>query len=47
MPGFVIWFTGLSGTGQSTLAGMISAEVARRGVHTEVLDGGGVRDPGG
>src|SRR5580704_11786684 len=43
MPGFVVWFTGLSGAGKSTLAAMLSAEIVRRGVHVEVLDGDEVR----
>jgi adenylyl-sulfate kinase len=43
MKGFVVWFTGLSGAGKSTLAGMLASEVARRGVHTELLDGDEVR----
>jgi ATP sulfurylase/adenylyl-sulfate kinase len=41
--GFVVWFTGLSGAGKSTLAAMLSAELTRRGVHVEVLDGDEVR----
>ncbi len=43
MSGFVVWFTGLSGTGKSTLAAMLSAELTHRGVHVEVLDGDEVR----
>jgi adenylyl-sulfate kinase len=43
MAGFVVWFTGLSGAGKSTLAAMIAAEIGRRGIHTEVLDGDEVR----
>jgi adenylyl-sulfate kinase len=43
MRGFVVWFTGLSGAGKSTLAGMLASEVARRGIHTELLDGDQVR----
>src|SRR6187397_3550050 len=41
--GFVVWFTGLSGAGKSTLAAMLSAELRRRGIHVEVLDGDEVR----
>jgi sulfate adenylyltransferase/3'-phosphoadenosine 5'-phosphosulfate synthase len=41
--GFVIWFTGLSGAGKSTLSALVGAEVARRGVHVEILDGDEVR----
>src|SRR6266536_2666288 len=41
--GFVVWFTGLSGSGKSKLATMLAAEIARRGVHVETLDGDEVR----
>jgi len=41
--GFVVWFTGLSGAGKSTLAVALAAELARRGRHTELLDGDEVR----
>lgn len=41
--GFIVWFTGLSGSGKSTLSAMLAAELARRGVHVEVLDGDEVR----
>jgi ATP sulfurylase/adenylyl-sulfate kinase len=41
--GFVVWFTGLSGAGKSTLAAMLAAEITRRGVHVETLDGDEVR----
>ena len=41
--GFVLWFTGLSGSGKSTLTAMVSAELRRRGVHVEALDGDEVR----
>ncbi len=41
--GFVVWFTGLSGAGKSTIASALAAELARRGRHTEVLDGDEVR----
>lgn len=41
--GFIVWFTGLSGAGKSTLAAMLSAELQKRGVHVEVLDGDEVR----
>jgi adenylyl-sulfate kinase len=42
-PGFTIWFTGLSGAGKTTLARMLAARVAQRGVHVEVLDGDELR----
>jgi sulfate adenylyltransferase/3'-phosphoadenosine 5'-phosphosulfate synthase len=41
--GFVLWFTGLSGSGKSTLTAMVTAELRRRGVHVEALDGDEVR----
>src|SRR2546425_2112278 len=41
--GFVVWFTGLSGAGKSTIAGALQAELARRGRHAELLDGDEVR----
>jgi ATP sulfurylase/adenylyl-sulfate kinase len=41
--GFVVWFTGLSGTGKSTIAGALKAELERRGRHVELLDGDEVR----
>ena len=41
--GFIVWFTGLSGAGKSTLAAMLSAELRKRGVRVEVLDGDEVR----
>jgi adenylyl-sulfate kinase len=41
--GFTLWFTGLSGAGKSTLAAAVSAELRRRGIPVEVLDGDEVR----
>ena len=41
--GFTLWFTGLSGAGKSTLAAAVSAELRRRGIAVEVLDGDEVR----
>ena len=41
--GFTLWFTGLSGAGKSTLAGQVAAELRRRGLHVEILDGDEVR----
>ena len=41
--GFVLWFTGLSGAGKSTLTAMVAAELRRRGVHVEALDGDEIR----
>ena len=41
--GFTLWFTGLSGTGKSTLANQVAAELRRRGLSVEILDGDEVR----
>jgi adenylyl-sulfate kinase len=42
-PGFVLWFTGLSGAGKTTIAGLVRPELERRGVLVDVLDGDVVR----
>ena len=39
----VLWFTGLSGAGKSTIANLVEAELHRTGYHTYILDGDGVR----
>jgi adenylylsulfate kinase len=41
--GFVVWFTGLSGAGKTTIAGLVRPELERRGVLVDVLDGDVVR----
>jgi bifunctional enzyme CysN/CysC len=41
--GAVIWLTGLSGAGKSTIARGLEAELFRRAVHTYVLDGDNIR----
>ncbi len=41
--GFTVWFTGLSGSGKSTIAEMLSHEFQARGLKTEILDGDVVR----
>jgi adenylyl-sulfate kinase len=41
--GFTLWFTGLSGAGKSTLANQVAAELRRRGLNVEILDGDEVR----
>jgi len=41
--GFVVWFTGLSGAGKSTIAIALQSELTRRGRHSELLDGDEVR----
>jgi adenylylsulfate kinase len=42
--GTVIWFTGLSGSGKSTIADKLVAELTRRGLPIEYLDGDVIRD---
>lgn len=39
----VLWFTGLSGAGKSTIANLVEANLHARGVHTLMLDGDNVR----
>ena len=41
--GFTIWLTGLSGSGKSTVAGMLEGDLRDRGRRVEVLDGDVVR----
>jgi adenylyl-sulfate kinase len=41
--GFVLWLTGLSGAGKTTLAGRLVPELRARGLRAEVLDGDEVR----
>ena len=41
--GFTVWFTGLSGSGKSTIAEMLFHEFGARGMKTEILDGDEVR----
>lgn len=41
--GGVLWFTGLSGAGKSTIAMAVEQELFRRGFHVFVLDGDNVR----
>ena len=42
-PGFVIWMTGLSGAGKTTIALILVDELRNRGVRVERLDGDVVR----
>jgi bifunctional enzyme CysN/CysC len=39
----VLWLTGLSGAGKSTIANLVERELHRRGHHTYLLDGDNVR----
>jgi adenylyl-sulfate kinase len=41
--GFTLWFTGLSGSGKSTVAHLVGPELDRRGLIVEYLDGDTVR----
>jgi adenylyl-sulfate kinase len=43
MSGATIWFTGLSGSGKSTIAELVEAELKRRGQPAEIMDGDVVR----
>ena len=40
---FLIWFTGLSGSGKSTIANLVEWELHKKGVKTYILDGDNVR----
>ena len=39
----ILWFTGLSGAGKSTIADLVEQRLVKRGVHTMLLDGDNVR----
>ncbi len=39
----ILWFTGLSGAGKSTIANLVEVKLHARGVHTTLLDGDNVR----
>ena len=41
--GMLLWFTGLSGSGKSTVANAVEEELHRMGVHTYTLDGDNIR----
>ena len=41
--GHVLWFTGLSGSGKSTVASAVERELHQRGIRTYILDGDNVR----
>src|SRR5436190_15749352 len=43
MSGFVVWFTGLSGAGKTTVANIVEAELEQRGFVVDHLDGDIVR----
>jgi bifunctional enzyme CysN/CysC len=39
----ILWFTGLSGSGKSTIANLVESQLQARGLHTTLLDGDNVR----
>ena len=39
----ILWFTGLSGAGKSTIANLVETRLHARGVHTALLDGDNIR----
>jgi adenylylsulfate kinase len=39
----VVWFTGLSGSGKSTVSARVAADLRRRGLRVEELDGDSIR----
>lgn len=41
--GFVLWFTGLSGSGKSTVANVLEEKLYALGCHTYLLDGDNIR----
>ena len=40
---FLLWFTGLSGSGKSTIANAVEVALFNKGIHTYLLDGDNVR----
>lgn len=42
-PGFILWFTGLSGAGKSTVSNAVAPLLSARGKRVEMLDGDVVR----
>lgn len=40
---FLLWLTGLSGSGKSTIANLIDQELFAKGYHTYILDGDNIR----
>uniref|UniRef100_UPI00404B8D3F adenylyl-sulfate kinase n=1 Tax=Gelidibacter sp. TaxID=2018083 RepID=UPI00404B8D3F len=40
---FLIWFTGLSGSGKSTIANAVELELHKKGIKTYILDGDNIR----
>lgn len=42
--GFLMWFTGLSGSGKSTIANAVETALHEQGIHTYTLDGDNIRN---
>ncbi len=40
---FLLWFTGLSGSGKSTIANLVEKKLYKKGIRTYVLDGDNIR----
>ncbi len=40
---FLIWFTGLSGSGKSTIANLVEQKLVSKGIKTYTLDGDNIR----
>ncbi|MBR9844585.1 MAG: adenylyl-sulfate kinase [Algicola sp.] len=40
---FLLWFTGLSGSGKSTIANLVEKELFKKGISTYTLDGDNIR----
>ena len=44
--GMMVWFTGLSGSGKSTIAMGVERELHARGILCRILDGDNIREEG-
>ncbi|MCL2926443.1 MAG: adenylyl-sulfate kinase, partial [Trichodesmium sp. MAG_R04] len=42
--GFILWFTGLSGAGKTTISKIVAEKLEKRGCKVEILDGDIVRE---
>ncbi|MEH6948627.1 adenylyl-sulfate kinase [Bacillus sp. JJ634] len=40
---YILWFTGLSGSGKSTVANMVEGQLHKKGISTYILDGDNLR----